>query len=73
MTAASRFTKTYRAVRNANWLWALIATWFFFNAINAIIALSSHGKEASVVSFMFWSAACTGMVIAIRRNKARNK
>lgn len=70
MTTASRFTKTYRAVRNANWLWALIATWFFFNAI---IALSSHGKEASVVSFMFWSAACTGMVIAIRRNKSRNK
>lgn len=64
------FKKNYRAVRAMNWLWWILAAFFFYNAI---MSLSSHGgHQPSPIGFVFWVAACTGIIIAIRRgNKAR--
>lgn len=66
MNAKTRYLKTYRTVRAMAFVWYCLAALCFFKAA---MALSSTGKEPSVIAFCFWVGMTVGLIMAARKSK----
>ena len=59
--------KNYSTVRNASWIWYLMAAFCFFQAVTSV---HENGGQFGF-GFVLWVAAATGLVFSAGRGKRK--
>lgn len=69
-TAGTRYTSTYRSIRNSKMLSYALALIFFAMAVGSF--MDTNGDQ-NLPMFFIWCGACVGSLISVRKIKRREE